>query len=256
MSAAYRHCVNGLLTSIVWTLTGRMYDVYITDIVYLLDVLVVIVYMSYCNCWDYLLLHEDWGECSEDWAGACRWGGGEDGIFNWNFFSLRNVPGVLKRKKYFFPNKFFGGGGGGNFGVFGAPHAPTGGSRGVGKQYTLPMTCDWLKFWSGPAWRSKVIIRKPWRRKKKIKIKKFWQNHKAFPAGSRECLIIDIGTAAWSTARRTLDLSQIYFRGHIKYSNHAMYGTRNCICLLLLCYVRQFTCIVKYGWSMIETKII
>ena len=46
---------------------------YITDIVYLLDVLVVIVYMSYCNCWDYLLLHEDWGECSEDWAGACRW---------------------------------------------------------------------------------------------------------------------------------------------------------------------------------------
>ena len=50
---------------------------YITDIVYLLDVLVVIVYiMSYCNCWDYLLLHEDWGECSEDWAGACRWGGG------------------------------------------------------------------------------------------------------------------------------------------------------------------------------------
>ena len=64
---------------------------YITDIVYLLDVLVVIVYMSYCNCWDYLLLHEDWGECSEDWAGACRWGGG-GGIFNWNFF----VPGVQR----------------------------------------------------------------------------------------------------------------------------------------------------------------
>ena len=57
----------------------RLYDVYITDIVYLLDVLVVIVYMSYCNCWDYLLLHEDWGECSEDWAGACRWGGGGGG---------------------------------------------------------------------------------------------------------------------------------------------------------------------------------
>ena len=76
MSAAYFHCVIGLLTSIVWTLTGRLDDVYITDIVYLLDVLVVIVYMSYWNCWDYLLLHEDWGECSEDWAGACRWGGG------------------------------------------------------------------------------------------------------------------------------------------------------------------------------------
>ena len=37
------------------------------------------VYMSFCNCWDYLLLHEDWGECSEDWAGACRWGGGGGG---------------------------------------------------------------------------------------------------------------------------------------------------------------------------------
>ena len=56
---------------------------YITDIVYLLYVLVVIVYMSYCNCWDYLLLHEDWGECSDDWAGAWRWGcGGGGGILN------------------------------------------------------------------------------------------------------------------------------------------------------------------------------
>ena len=45
-SAAYRHCVIGLLTSIVWTLIDRLDDVYITDIVYLLDVLVVIVYMS------------------------------------------------------------------------------------------------------------------------------------------------------------------------------------------------------------------
>ena len=55
---------------------------YITDIVYLLDVLVVIVYMSYCNCWDYLLLHEDWGECFEDWAGRAGGGGGGGGIFN------------------------------------------------------------------------------------------------------------------------------------------------------------------------------
>ena len=80
-----------------------------------------------------------------------------------NFFSLRNVPGVLKRQKknlggggaklffsllnFFFKkcswgsethankNLFFGGGGG-DFGVFGAPHAPTRGSGGVGKQYT------------------------------------------------------------------------------------------------------------------------
>ena len=80
------------------------------------------------------------------------------------------------------------GGGGADFGVFGAPHAPTRGSRGVGKRYTSSYDHDLLKFWSGPAWRSKVIIQKPWRRKKKIKIK-FWQNHNAFPAGSRECLI-------------------------------------------------------------------
>ena len=71
---------------------------YITDIVYLLDVLVVIVYMSYCNCCDYLLLHEDWGECSEDWAGACRWGG-EVEFLTEKKIPLRNVPGVLKRKK-------------------------------------------------------------------------------------------------------------------------------------------------------------
>ena len=96
---------------------------YIIDIVYLLDVLVVIVYMSFCNCWDYLLLHEDWGECSEDWAGACRWGGGEVEFLTEKNVSLRNVPGVLKRQK----NKFSGGGG--DFGVFGA-------LRGVGKRYT------------------------------------------------------------------------------------------------------------------------
>ena len=90
--------------------------------------------MSYCNCWDYLLLHEDWGECSEDRAGA-----------GWNIltekkFSLRNVPGVLKRKKkkkkfsllkFFFQKcswgsethakkkLFFGGGGGGVWGARG-----------------------------------------------------------------------------------------------------------------------------------------
>ena len=160
MSAAYRHCVIGLLTSIVWTLTGRLDDVYITDIVYLLDVLVVIVYMSYCNCWDYLLLHEDWGECSEDWAGACRW--------NFEFFSLL---------KFFFSKMFLGfwnackqkfifRGGGGILGCLGRPTHPPGGRAGSENDTLLPMamTCDRLKFWSGPAWRSKVIIRKPWRR--------------------------------------------------------------------------------------------
>ena len=64
--------------------------------------------------------------------------------------------------------------GGGDFWVFGAPHAPTGGRAGSENNTLLPMpmTCDQLKFWSGPAWRSKVFIRKPWRRKKKKKRKK------------------------------------------------------------------------------------
>ena len=47
-----------------------------------------------------------------------------------SFFSLLN---------FFFQKcswVLFFGGGGGDFGVFGAPHAPTRGSRGVGKRYT------------------------------------------------------------------------------------------------------------------------
>ena len=53
--------------------------------------------------------------------------------------------------------------------MFGAPHAPPGGRAGSENDTLLPMTmtCDRFKFWSGLAWRSKVIIRKPWRRKKK-----------------------------------------------------------------------------------------
>ena len=47
-------------------------------------------------------------------------------------FFFKNVPGVLKRMQ----TKIYFSGGGGDFGVFGAPHAPTRGSRGVGKQYT------------------------------------------------------------------------------------------------------------------------
>ena len=67
-------------------------------------------------------------------------------------------------------NLFFGGGGG-DFGAFGAPTPPPGGRAGSENDTLLPMTmiCDRLKFWSGPAWRSKVIIRKPWRRKNKKK---------------------------------------------------------------------------------------
>ena len=137
----------------------------------------------YCNCWDYLLLHEDWGECSEDWAGACRWGGG--GIFNLKKKFAKKCSWGLKKNLMW-----------GILGCLGHPTPPPGGRAGSENNTLLPMTmiCDRLKFWSGAAWRSKVIIRKPWRRKNKKKIKKnknkkFWQNHKAFPAGSRECLI-------------------------------------------------------------------
>ena len=81
---------------------------YITDIVYLLDVLVVIVYMSYCNCWDYLLLHEDWGECSEDWAGACRWGGEVEFLTEKKNSTTKCSWGPkTPKKKFFFPTNFF-----------------------------------------------------------------------------------------------------------------------------------------------------
>ena len=116
-------------------------------------------------------------------------GGGGVEFLTEKKFPLRNVPGVLKRKKRgggekFFPllnlifknvpgvlkrmqkKKIFRGGG-----ILGRPTPPPGGRAGSENDTLLPMTmtCDRLKFWSGPAWRSKVIIRKrkPWRRKKK-----------------------------------------------------------------------------------------
>ena len=70
---------------------------------------------------------------------GCAGGGGEVEFLTEKKNSLRNVPGVLKRKKkkeFFSQLKFNFSGGGGDFGVFGAPHAPTRGSRGVGKRYT------------------------------------------------------------------------------------------------------------------------
>ena len=51
---------------------------------------------------------------------------GRGSFFSLLNFVFKNVPGVLKRISE----------GGGDFGVFGAPHAPTRGSRGVGKRYT------------------------------------------------------------------------------------------------------------------------
>ena len=74
--------------------------------------------------------------------------------------------------KFFFPTEIFFSGGG-SLGVWGRPTRPPGGRAGSENDTLLPMTmtCDRLKFWSGPAWWSKVIIRKPWRRKNKKKYK-------------------------------------------------------------------------------------
>ena len=135
--SSYKHCVVGLL--IVWALIDRLDDVYrdIADIVYLLDVLVVIVYISQCNCWDYLLLHEDWGECSEGWAGACGWGGGGGG----SFFQECMTSEKISLLNFFFQKCSWGSEthkykwGGGILGCLGHPTPPPGG-RAVGKWYT------------------------------------------------------------------------------------------------------------------------
>ena len=137
-----------------------------------------------------------------------------------------NVPGVLKRQKniffgggggggrknseFFFPTKFFfskmflgfwnackqkfifrGGGWGGFWGVWGHP-----GDARVGKQYTSSYDHD---MWpvkilerSGLAVKSyhpETLAAEEEKKEKKKEKKKFWQTHKAFPAGSRECLI-------------------------------------------------------------------
>ena len=90
------------------------------------------------------------------------------------------IVGFFFPTNFFFSQMFLGfwnlffGGGGGILGCLGRPTPPPGGRAGSENNTLLPMTmiCDRLKFWSGPAWRSKVIIRKPWRRKNKKKKKK------------------------------------------------------------------------------------
>ena len=66
----------------------------------------------------------------KNFAKKCSWGLKTPKLL---IFFFKNVPVVLKRMQ---TKIYFSGGGGGDFGVFGAPHAPTRGSRGVGKQYT------------------------------------------------------------------------------------------------------------------------
>ena len=101
-------------------------------------------------------------------AKKCFWGLKTRRIFYFfsllNFFFQKCSGGSETRAIFFFFR------GGADFGVFGAP-PPPGGRAGSENDTLLPMTitCDRLKFWSDPAWRSKVIIRNPWRRKKKKK---------------------------------------------------------------------------------------
>ena len=64
---------------------------------------------------------------------------------------------------HFFSLHFFFqilGGGGGGLGCLGRPTPPPRGRAGSENDTLLPMTMTraWLKFWSGPDWRSKVII--------------------------------------------------------------------------------------------------
>ena len=134
-------------------------------------------------------------------------GGGVSSLLN--FFFQKCSWGSETHAQFFFW-------GGRVLGCLGRPTLPPGGRAGSENDTLLPMTmtCNRFKFWSGPAWRSKVIIRKPWRRKnKKIKKeKKFWQNHKAFPAGSRECLITYYHIPA---AKHTLQIYQPKYRNNI-----------------------------------------
>ena len=116
------------------------------------------------------------------------WGGGAKILFSLlNFFFQKCSWGSeTHAKKIIF-------GGGGILGCLGRPTPPPGGRggrAGLENDTLLPMTmtCDRLKFWSGPAWRSKVIIRKPWRRKKKKKkkIKKNKNSDKTIRHSRRE----------------------------------------------------------------------
>ena len=154
---------------------------YITDIVYLLDVLVVIVYICHTAIVGIIYY------CTRIGVSVLRTGRGRagGGGGRWNielkfFFAKKCSWGLKTRKKKIIifgggggekmflkrmQTKIYFSGGGGILGCLGRPTPPPGGRAGSENNTLLPMTmtCDRLKFWSGPAWRSKVIIRKPWR---------------------------------------------------------------------------------------------
>ena len=119
----------------------------ISDIVYLLDVLVVVVYISHCNCW--IIYY-----CMRIEVSVLRAGRGRRNFF---LFAQKFSWGLKTPKKNW----------GGILGCLVRPTPPPGGHAGSENDTLLHMTRDRTKFWNGPAWRSKVIIRKPWRRKNK-----------------------------------------------------------------------------------------
>ena len=95
------------------------------------------------------------GGCKFLLTKTCSWGL-KTQFFPYNFF-FENVPGVLKHTQLFF------------WGILGClrrPTPPPGGREGSENDTLLPMTRDRPKFWNGSTWQSKVIIRKPWRRRK------------------------------------------------------------------------------------------
>ena len=157
----------GLL--IVWTLIDRLYRDS-AGFMYLLDVLVVVVHISHSNCWSTYYCTRI--EVSVLRAGRGRrdggYGGGGGGG-GWKFlvtaflFAKTSSWGLKTQKK-----KIGGGGGRRKISMF-FPYFSKMFLRfwNACKQFFMTMTCDRLKFWSGPAWRSKFIIRKPWRRKNK-----------------------------------------------------------------------------------------
>ena len=137
----------------MWTLIDRLVDVYrdISDIVYVFDVLVVIVYISHCNCWTIIYC---WTriEASVLRAGRGRGVGGGEG---WGLEVRKknrkqNVPGVLKRKINW-------GGGGGEKCLSFFPYnfcfkKCSGVLKRAGSEndtlLPMTMTCDRLKFWT------------------------------------------------------------------------------------------------------------